>query len=238
MINIYWSPHLENNQSTAGQVLLSIEPEPLLKSFIKKHKSIEGFANYIKCPSVKEWMQNTYVVFADRDMTVKVDKQHLSVTGTDEEEVKDILPTNGHGVVQFNFSHYFIADKSVNATLLPPFMEENYKSNTLCFYGGFDIGRWARPFLQGAFFKSDESRIVSIKRGDPLFYIRFETNEKINFKPFFMTHNVLTLTTNGAISKRSMKFGGPPRPLEWFYNLTRGKSIHKKLINEIEKSLL
>jgi hypothetical protein len=46
--------------------------------------------------------------------------------------------------------------------------------------GTFNIAKWYRP-INYAFEIIDDSKPINIKRGDPLFYIRFLTDEKINF---------------------------------------------------------
>ena len=69
-----------------------------------------------------------------------------------------------------------IADEPVYATRPSAFMHYNPKPMPGTIFGGrFAINNWPRP-LMWAFEWHDPSQDLIIKRGQPWFYVQFETN--------------------------------------------------------------
>lgn len=81
----------------------------------------------------------------------------------------------GVPTLQLELPYVFIADEPVYANQVSPFM--HYSKNPLpgtIFGGRFPINVWPRP-LMWAFEWHDTSKPIKINRGDPLFYVQFET---------------------------------------------------------------
>lgn len=81
----------------------------------------------------------------------------------------------GVPTIQMSLPYVFIADEPVYATQLAPFMHyaKDPWPGTL-FGGRFPINVWPRP-LMWAFEWHDTDKPLKINRGDPLFYLMFET---------------------------------------------------------------
>ncbi|MEL6584905.1 MAG: hypothetical protein AAFQ36_13835 [Pseudomonadota bacterium] len=78
-------------------------------------------------------------------------------------------------ILQFITPYRFLSDELVYMTQLPAFL--SYKSNHLpgmMLGGRFPIDAWPRP-LMWAFEWHDTNAPISLKRGDPWFYVKFET---------------------------------------------------------------
>lgn len=77
--------------------------------------------------------------------------------------------------IQLSLPYIFISDEPVYASQLSPFMHftKNPMPGTI-FGGRFPINVWPRP-LMWAFEWHDTTQPLKINRGDPLFYINFET---------------------------------------------------------------
>ena len=77
--------------------------------------------------------------------------------------------------VQLSLPYVLIADEPVYATQLAPFMDYQKDPWPGTIFGGrFPIHTWPRP-LMWAFEWHDVSKPLKINRGDPLFYVQFET---------------------------------------------------------------
>lgn len=95
------------------------------------------------------------------------DKLHLT---PEVEWRKKGVPT-----IQLSLPYVFIADEPVYASQISPFM--HYTKDPLpgtIFGGRFPINVWPRP-LMWAFEWHEPEKPIRIKRGDPLFYMTFET---------------------------------------------------------------
>ena len=62
--------------------------------------------------------------------------------------------------------------------------------NVIC--GKFDISKWIRP-TDFAFEIIDTSQVMQFRRGDPLFYVRFNTNKKVNLVRTDLTQDMLNV---------------------------------------------
>ncbi len=95
------------------------------------------------------------------------DKLHL--TNEVEWRLPDV-PT-----LQLSLPYTFISDEPVYMTQLAPFMHYNKEPWPGTIFGGrFPINVWPRP-LMFAFEWHDTTKPLKINRGDPLFYVTFET---------------------------------------------------------------
>ncbi len=56
--------------------------------------------------------------------------------------------------------------------------------------GSYDCGKWFRPIHLSIF--NQEEKDFEIKRGDPLFYIKFHTDDKIQLERFNMNEEILS----------------------------------------------
>jgi len=79
--------------------------------------------------------------------------------------------------IQLVLPYVFLADDPVYLTQLAPFL--HYRRDALpgtIFGGRFPINLWPRP-LMWAFEWHDPSRDIVLRRGEPLFYVQFETDQ-------------------------------------------------------------
>ena len=77
--------------------------------------------------------------------------------------------------IQLSLPYIFIADEPVYLTQLAPFMHYSRQPMPGTIFGGrFPVNIWPRP-LQWAFEWHDLQKPLILKRGEPLFYVLFET---------------------------------------------------------------
>jgi len=95
---------------------------------------------------------------------------HLHVTAEAEWRYKD-RPT-----IQLSLPYIFVADEPVYMSQVAPFM--HYRKDPLpgtIFGGRFPINVWPRP-LMWAFEWHEPEKDIRLRRGEPLFYVLFETD--------------------------------------------------------------
>jgi hypothetical protein len=96
-------------------------------------------------------------------------REHVHLVDEVEWRYKD-RPT-----IQLILPYIFIADEPVYMTQLAPFMHYSREPMPGTIFGGrFPINIWPRP-LQWAFEWHDLQKPLILKRGEPLFYVLFET---------------------------------------------------------------
>jgi hypothetical protein len=188
MTTVYWSP-LGTKAKTNPIEELSIlfeEPKPLMKELATKYKDFL----FMKCPALQASCKNTFVVTAPMDTTIHFSKNAEGVPTMFMEgfgwsqELFDLHCTiredNSVSVIP---SYVFYAKESVEMEVLPVFLLDSPSlENALFIAGSFNIGKWIRS-IDFSFIPKDKLKPVVIKRGDPLFFIRFRAaDEKITFE--------------------------------------------------------
>ena len=75
---------------------------------------------------------------------------------------------------QFNLNYLFVADQPCLMEILPPFLKPN-KFPGEVIGGSYNIHSWVRSISWGFVFNNTDKKL-SIKRGDPLCYVKFTPN--------------------------------------------------------------
>lgn len=185
MINIYYGPQITHPLRPIWEPL-----EPLSKSIKSFHKDIDQ-ETLGKCPSFAEHVKKTYVIKCPCDgamyrnqepnkspkwiakfstpMDIGMGNRKLSSTPEDErfdESMSQILNDN---------FYLFFADKSVKIRMTPPYL---HHGKVFGVAGDYDIGKWFRPLSIATFCDATVDNPIFFKKGDPLAYVSFDTQEK------------------------------------------------------------
>ena len=182
--NVYWCPFLLNGDwHNVGY----FEPEPVLK-YIASQRNND--VEYLKCPAFQQYYANTFVIRSPVDLELKIEKnsdgKKILVTKDFNQNFYNdhIFPRLAQNTVfsmfSLEFSYIFYSENSVTLEMLPANMEKTtFIKNTNLIPGEFDISKWIRP-VSPAFEIVNDLEVLSISRGDPLFYVRFKSDKKIN----------------------------------------------------------
>lgn len=145
---------------------------------------------YLQCPAVVEFYKNTFLIRSPIDYTIILNRQggNTLVDGSPRAnafmaEFLDLSanrPEDKYITIQLGFDYLFYSKQSVEIETLPVILEEAPIKNIRVIPGKFNIAKWFRP-LSFAFEVIDDTQPIHIKRGDPLYYLRFVTDEKIKF---------------------------------------------------------
>jgi len=176
MTTIRWYPY--NHQSNSLELLL-MEPEPVLPRIIKDRVNSPD-NSFIHCPAFRDYYRNVYVIRSPVDIKLIYDKEtdFLSVSPQSQNFYDNYFVHRGDQISEssaplFSFcvKYLFIANKDCMMEQIPVSMHDNNHLNNMRLISGtFNIHRWFRP-VEFAFEMLTPE--VSIKRGDPLFYVRF-----------------------------------------------------------------
>ena len=192
MVTIGWvntadSEKLQNYEGMALSPYFTIEPEKYVRKMVNKNNKRMKFAH---CPANVQFQQNVYVIRAGLNLELQMfppDRDHptwdlrpTDLDAIDPQALKRMIAfepfPEGYvdpekPVIQYRTSYCFYADEPVTMQLLPV-INEPYERPGITICGEFDIHAWQRS-IQWAFEWWDTSKVLTIKKGDPLFYLKF-----------------------------------------------------------------
>lgn len=233
--NIYWCPFLlDGNWHNTGY----FEPEPIIKHVVSQR---DNNVEYLKCPAFQQYFENTFLIRSPVDLNLQIEKdingrKILTTKNFNQKFYNDhIFPrmaqNNTFSMFSLEFSYIFYSENSVILEMLPASMDSsNFVKNTNLISGEYDISKWIRP-ISPAFEIVDDSKLLKVSRGDPLYYIKFRTNKKINL--IRVEQDSIIENIEKACSR--LKFFVPKNTLEENYkaaasmiNLYKSKLFKKK----------
>jgi hypothetical protein len=113
--------------------------------------------------------------------------------------------------------HPYLEDNNVSARIMP-------------ITGTFDIGKWFRP-LDFAFMLKNDFNSFKIEKDEIFAYIKFHTEEKINFKQFVISPELTNFTKDCTVLTKFPRL----KRLQNYYKIFKTKKV---ILNEIKKNLL
>ena len=240
-INVYWScrDKLVNNE------LLYFPPSNLTKElnfhYSEKSKSKQNELNfYLRCPAFKEKYKNTFVVKAFKDYYLEYTSQKdnsFRITSSDKNEKEfenSFMPRDISlklGTLQW--LNYYYSDTSLEMETFPAYhFNTEFNQKTHFLDGQFNINKWFRP-IDLTFFLKPQYNSLSIKRGDPLFYIRFKTKNNIKLSYFKYNSKLHEFSTQLV----NYKEFNPHQPFKKLYDLFLEKKYNVRILKEIKNNL-
>lgn len=224
-INVYWS-------CIEKEWLRAKKPTPIL-SKIDKNLINTGIT---KCPAFRNNLDNTFGLHSLYDYTFELEEGKIKSNSFDQEFFDDHLLIRSIPEKVFSFQQYYIffTDQDslkITGNLFPFLEDNNITDRCKVFSGEFDIGKWFRN-LEFAFqlkrnydsFKIEENEIYS--------YIKFHTQEKINFIQYRhspMLKEFLSDVTNTKFYSNKFK------DLQDYYRMFKTKKL---ILKEIQKNVL
>jgi hypothetical protein len=213
------------------------DPEPLISSILteKENKHIQ----LIKmCPALKESCKNIFVFknIINYDLQWNFTGEFNSFS-RDRGFLNDWVYTrsNQDGIVSYCYPGYlFFSEKSLDMEVLPPYLHNcDISKKTLMITGKYNIGKHARRIENAMIFRNRGDKVEFVEN-TPQFYVKFHTEEKIQFKKFFMTAELLEISNN-ILSLRDFLNG--KKPLQYWYDIFT-LNYRKKFLKIIKQNLL
>lgn len=198
---------------------------------------------YYKCPAHLEHMKNLFAVPAAYDCDLIVDNQPEQpefATSTffknnNEFDRAFLIRSIKNRLFSLNVATLLIPDSDdVTVSQMPAYLESNgFVDNTVVIPGSFNLGLWPRA-LECSFHLKENNMFV--KEGEPLFYLKFHTDEKIVFKEFLYTQTMKDYSSH-LIDSRGYK--SKLNKLDFFYNMIRKKrGFKQRMINEAKANVI
>lgn len=159
--------------SLAAAELVALEPVPLLKYLLDTRPNLE----YLKCYSILDVCKNTFVVLSPFDLTITVNPttKFLKVAEFETNFYNRMCmnrgPTDRGYLLSMPPEFVFYSKEDVMAEVMPTQLIDLPK-NTAFISGRLNISKWIRP-INWTFELVNGATHLEVKRGDPLFAVRF-----------------------------------------------------------------
>jgi hypothetical protein len=227
-INVYWSC-LEN------EWLRAQPPVPVYENFLKKNEFKE--TNIVKCPSFTLDTKNLYGIKSLYTYNFILGENTVSSGLYDQPFFDRHVMIRSLQERVFSFLQYYTfftdSDSLLMSANIQPYLETNNPINDrcMCFSGAFDIGKWYRN-IEFSFHLKDQFNEFLINENEIYCYIKFHTNEKINFiqhrhSPALASH------LSSVIAAKNYKLS--TRNLFSYYKMFNTK---KMIIKEIKNNII
>lgn len=220
--------------------LLYQEPDSLYKDLLKDKDKSNDYNNYLDCPAFLKFIHNGFVVRSpyNCDLTIDYNTGRFLQDG----KVNDIAehfkprPSCRNGMLMFNLYHNFIfySEDSIEMSTMPAFMH-NSELQSKCTYlpGTYDVSKWFR-MIDGAYEMKTSFDKLNLRRGDPMYYVKFNTNDAVKLVRFDLTAEIWNLT-QGCIQYKKYQ---PKKPLNYLYKLFAHTGMNKLILKKIKENII
>jgi hypothetical protein len=220
MINVYYSSALKVTK---------------VYSHLQGLRSTEAKVNFLGCPAVRDFFSNTYSFNLTEDFYVSYKKGFASASNNKEiyyKRAPQLIETN---IFNLCFSTIMFAEKSLKVQVSSPYFEKSSYMRQGTFVGGiYDIGKWFRS-IEAEIITFKEKGKITFTKNEPLFYVKFSTEDSINLMRFSSTPTLLSLSNNLTISPFSDK---PQGSLESRYEAFERSNYREAILEEIKANLV
>jgi hypothetical protein len=203
----------------------------------------ESMHGWLLCPATTQSLKNTFEIkntlpfdfqFKE-DGTLEVFSDGKGASKFRDEWVKSVwfLRSIKDKFASLNYNIYFFCEEDLQLEQHHPWYSDGeFAANTYQTVGGFNISKWLRPF-QITFIGKNNNK-VSVKKDEPLCYVKFLTEEKIKFVQFEMTEKLYRISADCT----NVKFLDPWRTLNYLYKKFTSLNFQKTVIKEIKNNLV
>lgn len=242
-IKVYWGPG-EILPMNARTNFVHRKPESLL-SFIHGERTPD--ANQLTCPAIKDRLHNVFVLRSAIDDEFDLDPQEIQNL-MDVHEVREYTTDAKNRVVKSRSSNLkgyysasymltwlFFASEPVIAKFTAPYYPAvSPAPGALLATGEFDIGKWFRPVALDYHIPMDQTHLT-FKKGDPLIFVEFMTDKKIEFQRFETSDLLHAYSIEHAQSPNNHGFN---KTLAERYEIAENAEMPKLVLSEIKKNLV
>ena len=236
-MDVYWSTVYPMDVYADYNILYG-EPQPLLKDVLPE-RGPENPHDFFACPAFHKHSANTFVVRSTIDAHVGIRPEgfaaldeHSKTTG---QMFSFMHPTRkGYRTVLFDHRMLFFSERPLTLATYPAYLHRTDVQTKLCYVpAAYDISRWLRP-LQGTYEVPDGVDSVRIREADPLYYVKFETPDKVRLRRFQTVPEILAIT-HGCVHYKLFR---PRSSLERVYEAFTGARLQKRVLKLIRDNIL
>jgi hypothetical protein len=188
-MDIYWST-IYPMEVYADYNMLYKEPQPLIKELLPE-RGPDNPHDFFACPAFHLHAANTFVVRSALGANVAVGPEGFAPLDERSELTVQLFsflhPTRrGYRSILFDHRMLFFSERPVVLATYPAFMHHTEVQSKLDYVpAAYDISKWLRP-VQGTYEVPEDVTALRIREDDPLYYVKFETNEKVRLRRFQM----------------------------------------------------
>jgi len=239
MINVYWAPFYSKHPADPSLDIYYGKLEHGRKEFMDNLNDDLGFNdNFLNCPSFNDLFKNIVLFSNMSDAYARVVNGQVIVKEADHDQIQfNVIRRNtlkNRVLVSYQMSWILFADKPLKMSTSSPYLHENvHTSYGHIIPGMFDIGSWFRP-INLEYSLNENNDEIFIPAGDPLIYLHFHTDEKIQFHRFEMDHNLQKIALS-VLRTRTMGNFSPLRKAYKYFNDTHLKGL---ILKNIRHNLL
>ena len=241
-LTVYWAPHSTPTEDGIGNWnMLYEEPQSLFKYWTQFGIKDEPEASMIQCPAFQNLSKNTYVFNSPIDTSYSFNApstigHQIELKPETKEYIAAFIPRNQTMSVgpnmELSLRLHMFAEEPLEVMLTGPYLHKTeYTKSGVLTSGQFDIGQWFRP-INCEIQLFGQSGQIDFKKDEPLFYVKFLTNKKIELKRFELTPELDTYAKKCIGAKIIF---GLRKPLNFYYDKfmkTRTRDIVLKKIKE------
>jgi hypothetical protein len=227
MKTVYWSPFFPHDKYAAVQLMYET-PDSLLQDMLPRRNKKTNGDNFFGCHSFLASIKNTFILRLPYEVSFALDKEiGIIPIDADPENMQYVAFKQPSVIDAHTFvvrgNWIFWSEESLIMTSMPahyhrPVIDGYYVG------GSMDIGKWFRP-IEGAIQLHENVNTVLIKRNDPIFYVKFETDEPIQLKRFYMTPEIEQIAWGCIYYKRYER----SKALNYLYAKFKERKLDKRL---------
>ena len=170
------------------------EPTLIYPELINHEKKDNSYkwATMYQCHAMLEQLRNVYVLRSPMDVVLNLGKNIGDAA--EITNVEHFFRNAWHDAmtIGLNPKVYLFCEEPLEMSIEHPFMHDTeLNKKGFIVPAKIDINNWYRrtqPSYQ--FFPNDDNSFLTIKKGDPIAYLRFHTSEKIKFIPYVFNKNL------------------------------------------------
>lgn len=192
-MDVYWSTVYPPDVYPDYHMLYK-DPDPLLQDLIRE-RGPENPHDFFACPAFHRHSQNTFVIRSTVDAHVGLHPEGFSAMDEHSKTTGQMFsymhPTRKrHRTILFDHRMLFFSERPLTLFTYPAYMHASEVQRKLCYVpAAYDISRWLRP-LQGTYEVPEDVETLRIREDDPLYYVRFDTTEKVRLRRVHMTREL------------------------------------------------
>lgn len=236
MKTVYWSPFFPSEQYPSVQLMYET-PDPLLQDLLSRRNKKTNGDNWFQCHAFQESIKNTFILRLPFSTSFGLDYE-LGVfpIDSDPDNIKFIALKQPSVIDAITFAirgnWIFWSEDSLEMTSMPAFYHPKV-FNGYYIGGTFNINKWFRP-IEGAIQLDVGYNTVAITRHDPIAYVKFNSQEPIQLKRFYLTKELEELSW-GCIR---YKYHEPHRALPFLYDKFKSRGLDKVITKRIKESVV
>jgi hypothetical protein len=242
-IDVYWSPQTSWEFGEQDWNMLYPEPISLFSELQKLKTEDSGVKTYFSCPATNRKFKNTFVFRNELSSSYQFDFTKNNDENTFEPisstwlnyEIKRPPTISVGPLVTLNLYYSFFASEPLTGVFTPPMMHEpRYTKYGTCIPGEFDVGQWFRPYpLEIQMWKNKGE--FHLEEGEPIFYLEFKTDKKINLKRYKMNGAINSYLVECSTTTNTWGMGVP---LSKRYERFKRTNMRELILKEIKQNLL